>query len=259
MSLSIITKSTNDFFAESKRINERKKSAFTISFDNESDTNCAKYALFIEKNYPYLLSMFSSFKKYDPTQPLPNEVREKAIRLCPKSIINEIESDISGVVSSIYKDSEHFGSMIWVIANNPLEHILRLYYLLQSQPKKMSVTYSDLNQRVTIEFDKPQYNFWFENNGKQIVISDLKESIDKGLFIGLAFAINERSFDMLNSDNFSTFTKLPDSFFEKQMLDDWIVFNVKNKAVVNQSAFLNNRSIKNNNDGEVKVSTWMTA
>lgn len=242
MTLSIISSSTEEFLGNARSIGKGDaNSTLQLSFESERDVLLAKQALFLEKFAPLVFKALPGFKIYDPTMYLPPEVREKAKRLFPRNLFQPELDDVQGMLSSIYAENGAFvGSMVWAAFDTPLAHAQRLFNFLANVPKVASVTYDILKNRVDVNFDNDNSRvrgFWFEGNSKEIQTIDLQEAIAGNAYLGVAFPITSIAYEdfMTGKMLHKNMNRLPEDFYKRQVINDWLVVRIKQNRISKQS------------------------
>jgi hypothetical protein len=267
MTLSIISSSTEEFLGGARLIGKGDaNSTLQLSFELERDTLLAKQALFIEKFAPLVFKALPGFKNYDPTMCLPPEVRAKAIRLFPRNLLQPELDDVQGMLSSMYAENGAFvGSMVWAAFDTPLSHALRLFNFLANVPKVASVTYDILKNLVEVNFDNANSKargFWFEANPKEIQTIDLQQAISDNAYLGVAFPITPAAYEdfMVGKLIHKNMDQLPEDFYKRQVINDWLVVHIKQNKIAKQSWLLQDDSLKRQFPrAQIGAEEWLTA
>lgn len=246
MALSIISLSQSEFIARSAEI-PRGDASLTLSFESEQEVLRAKHALYISKFHPEVFKIFPEFSHYDPTLNLPTKVREKAVRLVSRNLLSDEKDDVIGVVSSLYSDEGEFhGSLVSVGYAVPATHAFMLYTLLSSSKFRVHIKYDETMQHVHVDLFIKGVNmgFWFPFSLNQIQTHDLKQALSGTGYLGLTLPISSKAYDRFMDKNASDErTRLADDFFEKQIVNDWLVFHLAGEKVIRQSAQLNKKAL----------------
>lgn len=247
MALSITSVSQSDFVALTADI-PRGKATLTLNFESEVEAQWARYFLYTEKFHPEVFRVFPDFQQYDPTLSLPSGVREKAIRLFPRSLAPQTEDDVTGMVSSIYsEDGKLIGSLISAAYEVPAVHALCLHQFLSLSKLKIKISYDSAKERVLVHIPHAghELGFWFPADRKQIQVHDLQETLANNGYLGMTFPIATKTYDLFISRKMGgTRAEITDEFFSKQILNDWLTFHLSGDKVVRQSAKLSGNILK---------------
>lgn len=269
MTLSIISISQSEFVSQAAKIPSGRGASLQLSFESESEALLAKQALMISKYFPAVFSVFPDFRQFDPTLSLPSDVREKAVRIFSKNLIPSQEDDVTGLVSSIYaSDGSLKGCLVSAAFLTPMTHAHMLYEFLSSRMLAVRITYDPKEQRVNVNILKEgkaaDMGFWFDCKSTQIQTFDLQQILERNGYLGLAFPITAKAHEEFIADTEGNKQfQLPESFFEKQIVNNWLVFHLSGEKIVRQSFELHGKTLRSDVDLLVasKTSTkqWLAA
>jgi hypothetical protein len=246
MTLSITFSSQDDFIRHPPKF-PSKGASLELSFETEEDATRARQALWISKFHPAVFRAFPEFCQYDPTLGLPKEVREKAVRIFPKNGFQWHEEDVIGVVSSLYNGGTLVGSLVNVAWQSPLLHAFMLYELLSARALGFGINYDSAEQKVFVSIRKwgveRDLGFWVDCTRNQIQTFDLQTSLSGKGYLGVGLPLQSRIHEEFISDTRGNQrTEYPDDFFDKQIVNDWLIFHLKGEKVHRQSFTLHGKS-----------------
>lgn len=268
MTLSI-TFSSHDDFTRQAPIFPSKGASLELNFETEEDATLARQALWISKFCPAVFQAFPKFQQYDPTLGLPKEVREKAVRIFPKNAFQWHEEDVIGVVTSLYKEGSLVGSLVNVAWQSPLLHAFMLYELLTAPKLEFGIKYDSDKQKVFVTIHKPgvarDLGFWIDCTRNQIQTFDLETSLNGNEYLGIGLPISSQIHEQFTADTVGEKSEeYSDDFFEKQIVNDWLLFHLKGERVHRQSFTLKGKSTLAPANGlqlggNVSASHWISA
>ncbi|MGV8892283.1 MAG: hypothetical protein ACOH2K_04950 [Burkholderiaceae bacterium] len=226
-----------------------KGASLELNFETEEDAKRARQALWISKFYPAVFRAFPEFRQYDPTLGLPKEVREKAVRIFPKNGFQWDEEDVIGVVSSLYKDDGTLvGSLVNVAWQSPLLHAFMLYELLTAPALGFGIDYKSAEQKVFVSILKRgvarDLGFWIDCPQNQIQTFDLQASLGGKGYLGVGLPLLSRIHEQFTADTIGNQRQeYSDDFFDKQIVNDWLIFHLRGEKVHRQSFTLQGKSM----------------
>ena len=218
-----------------------KGASLELNFETEGEARRAREALWISKFHPVVFRAFPEFQQYDPTLGLPKEVRDKAVRLFPRNGHQWHEEDVTGVVTSLYdEEGPLVGSLINVAWQSPLLHAFMLYELLTAPILGFGIDYKANEQKVFVSILKKgadrDLGFWIDCPQNQIQTFDLQETLNGKGYLGVGFPLLGNVHDEFISDTIGNkSSKYADDFFEKQIVNDWLIFHLRGGKVHRQS------------------------
>jgi len=269
MTLSI-TFSSHDEFVRHPPNFPSKGASLELNFETEEEATRAKHALWISKFFPSVFRAFPDFQQDDPTQGLPREIREKAVRIFPKNAFRWNEEDVIGVVSSLYSEEDALvGSLVNVAWKSPLLHAYMLYHLLTAPALGFSVTYDSQEQKVKVNIlinNAPRdFGFWIDCKQNQIQTFDLQTSLAGKGYLGIGIPLRSNLHREFSSDTEGNQREeYGDDFFENQVVNDWLIFHLKGEKVHRQSFVIDKRSKLSPTNGisldrHLSTGEWMSA
>jgi hypothetical protein len=219
-----------------------------LSFETDDDALLARHALWISKFHPQVFKAFPEYCQFDPTLALPPDVRKHAVRIFPRNAYRFGEEDVCGVATSLYRnDGTLEGSLINAAWKSPLLHAYLLYQLLTAPTLAVGIKYDAKNERVFVSIKKSgvefDLGFWVTCIRNQIQSYDLESSLAGSGYVGLGFPLKTDLHAEFVADTLGNRRQnYSDDFFQRQVVNDWLIFHLKGEKVHRQSFKLDGKS-----------------
>lgn len=203
-------------------------------FESQDEVDRAFESLWIDRYEPDVFKLLPDFTKYDPTSEMPEDIRRRALRMSNRKMAFQTTADVSGTPSVV---SSHggavLGSVLWIILDRPLEHALRLFYVMTKAKSTVDIAFDPLTSDIVLNDPTQLFGLRFGASADDWTTQQLLESINTRRPIGLAFARTAAAHEqMLRREHVSTGDNISLEIFAKQNVGDWYLVNTRGGRVI---------------------------